>query len=279
MVEWPVYGGSLAAQHYSPLDQINAQNVKDLKVAWRWHGGNFGPNPEMKSETTPIMSAACCTRRRARRATSSRSMPAAGRRCGFGAQATATGSARLRAAHRGAASRTGTMVARSAHLHRDAGLPSVGARRGDRSAEARIRRGGHRGSAHWVAWSDGQRRGRLVVAAARRRRRRRGRPGRRCRRAAEREDSGEARCTRFRCAHRQAALDVSHDSGEGRGRLRHVVTPGSAEYTGNGGAWGPLAADPELGWCICPSRAPRATCTAASVTATTCSRAASSRST
>jgi glucose dehydrogenase len=54
-VEWPVYGGSLAAQHYSPLEQINARNVKDLTVAWRWHGGNFGPSPEMKSETTPLM--------------------------------------------------------------------------------------------------------------------------------------------------------------------------------------------------------------------------------
>ena len=32
-VEWPVYGGSLASQFYSPLDQINARNVKDLKVA------------------------------------------------------------------------------------------------------------------------------------------------------------------------------------------------------------------------------------------------------
>jgi quinoprotein glucose dehydrogenase len=55
IVEWPVYGGSLAAQHYSPLAQIDASNVKDLKVAWRWYGGNFGPNPEMKSETTPLM--------------------------------------------------------------------------------------------------------------------------------------------------------------------------------------------------------------------------------
>jgi quinoprotein glucose dehydrogenase len=55
MVEWPVYGGSLAAQHYSPLDQINASNVKDLKIAWRWYAGNFGPTPEMKSETTPLM--------------------------------------------------------------------------------------------------------------------------------------------------------------------------------------------------------------------------------
>jgi quinoprotein glucose dehydrogenase len=55
IVEWPVYGGSLAAQHYSPLAQIDAGNVKDLKIAWRWHGGNFGPTPEQKSETTPIM--------------------------------------------------------------------------------------------------------------------------------------------------------------------------------------------------------------------------------
>ncbi len=54
-VEWPVYGGSLAAQHYSPLEQINARNVKDLKIAWRWHAGNFGPTPEMKSETKPLM--------------------------------------------------------------------------------------------------------------------------------------------------------------------------------------------------------------------------------
>jgi quinoprotein glucose dehydrogenase len=55
LVEWPVYGGSLAAQHYSPLAQIDARNAKDLKVAWRWYGGNFGPTPELKSETTPLM--------------------------------------------------------------------------------------------------------------------------------------------------------------------------------------------------------------------------------
>jgi quinoprotein glucose dehydrogenase len=30
------------------------------------------------------------------------------------------------------------------------------------------------------------------------------------------------------------------------------LTPGSAEYTGNGGAWGPLAADPELGLVYLP---------------------------
>jgi glucose dehydrogenase len=55
LVEWPVYGGNLASQFYSPLDQIDASNVKDLAVAWSWHAGNFGPNPELKSETTPLM--------------------------------------------------------------------------------------------------------------------------------------------------------------------------------------------------------------------------------
>lgn len=54
-VEWPIYGGSYSAQHYSPLDQVDARNVKDLRVAWRWYAGNFGPNPELKSETTPLM--------------------------------------------------------------------------------------------------------------------------------------------------------------------------------------------------------------------------------
>ncbi len=55
LVEWPVYGGNLAAQHYSPLDQINASNVGNLRVAWRWHADNYGPRPESRSETTPLM--------------------------------------------------------------------------------------------------------------------------------------------------------------------------------------------------------------------------------
>jgi quinoprotein glucose dehydrogenase len=55
LMEWPVYGGNLASQFYSPLDQIGADNVGDLRIAWRWHAGNFGPRPEIKSETTPLM--------------------------------------------------------------------------------------------------------------------------------------------------------------------------------------------------------------------------------
>ena len=55
LVEWPVYGGTLQSQHYSPLSQIDADNVGELRIAWRWFAGNFGPRPEARSETTPLM--------------------------------------------------------------------------------------------------------------------------------------------------------------------------------------------------------------------------------
>ena len=35
-VEWSHYGGNAASQKYSPLDQINKDNVGKLKIAWRW---------------------------------------------------------------------------------------------------------------------------------------------------------------------------------------------------------------------------------------------------
>jgi glucose dehydrogenase len=55
LVEWPVYGGNLHAQHYSPLDQIDPSNVADLEIAWRWSAANFGPRAEGRTETTPLM--------------------------------------------------------------------------------------------------------------------------------------------------------------------------------------------------------------------------------
>ena len=55
LAEWPVYGGSALSQFYSPLDQIDAANVGELRIAWRWYAGNFGPRPEIKNETTPLM--------------------------------------------------------------------------------------------------------------------------------------------------------------------------------------------------------------------------------
>ncbi|HTZ90506.1 MAG TPA: PQQ-binding-like beta-propeller repeat protein [Alloacidobacterium sp.] len=40
--EWPIYGGQLAQDHYSPLEQINRANVKNLAVAWTFNTGETG---------------------------------------------------------------------------------------------------------------------------------------------------------------------------------------------------------------------------------------------
>jgi quinoprotein glucose dehydrogenase len=53
--EWHYYGGDAASTKYSPLDQINKGNVKDLKIAWRWKSENFGSRPEYNLEATPLM--------------------------------------------------------------------------------------------------------------------------------------------------------------------------------------------------------------------------------
>src|SRR5881296_3675794 len=54
-VEWRTYGGDLANTRYSPLDQINASNFKNLEVAWRFKTDNLGPRPEYNLEATPLM--------------------------------------------------------------------------------------------------------------------------------------------------------------------------------------------------------------------------------
>jgi quinoprotein glucose dehydrogenase len=54
-VEWRRTGSDGGNTRYSPLDQINAANVKNLQIAWVWHSDNFGSQPEIKNETTPIM--------------------------------------------------------------------------------------------------------------------------------------------------------------------------------------------------------------------------------
>ena len=58
-VEWPVYGGDQAGTKYSPLTQINKDNVRDLRVAWEWKTGDvtrpeFGTRPGM-FQNTPLM--------------------------------------------------------------------------------------------------------------------------------------------------------------------------------------------------------------------------------
>ncbi len=51
--DWPVYLGSADAIHYSPLDQINRTNVKDLQVAWTYETGDAFPDSEM--ECNPLI--------------------------------------------------------------------------------------------------------------------------------------------------------------------------------------------------------------------------------
>jgi len=40
--EWKEYLGGPERNHYSPLDQINKNNVQQLKIAWEYHTGDSG---------------------------------------------------------------------------------------------------------------------------------------------------------------------------------------------------------------------------------------------
>jgi quinoprotein glucose dehydrogenase len=53
--EWRTYGGDLGNTRYSALDQINASNFNKLQIVWSLKTGNFGPEPEYRFESTPLM--------------------------------------------------------------------------------------------------------------------------------------------------------------------------------------------------------------------------------
>ncbi len=52
--DWPDHHGNKFAQRYSPLDQINADNVADLEIAWTFNTEKFGPSPEFNNPSTPL---------------------------------------------------------------------------------------------------------------------------------------------------------------------------------------------------------------------------------
>ena len=54
-VDWSEFNGNLAAQRYAPIDQINASNVGQLTIAWRRQAGVFGPAPELKNVSSPLV--------------------------------------------------------------------------------------------------------------------------------------------------------------------------------------------------------------------------------
>src|SRR5262245_7179074 len=61
--EWPAYGGTYAAARYSPLTQINRDNAKNLRVAWRWKSPDAAVRaakpdtiaPSFSNQATPLM--------------------------------------------------------------------------------------------------------------------------------------------------------------------------------------------------------------------------------
>ncbi len=52
--DWTYYTADIHGTKYSPLDQINAANFKNLEVAWRFKTDNLGTRPEYKLEGTPL---------------------------------------------------------------------------------------------------------------------------------------------------------------------------------------------------------------------------------
>ncbi len=53
--EWRFFGGDTGATRYSPANEINAGNVRDLRVAWRWSARNFGPRPALQMQVSPLI--------------------------------------------------------------------------------------------------------------------------------------------------------------------------------------------------------------------------------
>lgn len=54
-VGWSAYRGDNHGLAYSPAALITRDNVDRLEIAWRWSGANFGPTPEARNITTPLM--------------------------------------------------------------------------------------------------------------------------------------------------------------------------------------------------------------------------------
>ena len=63
--DWPAYGRTQGGVRYSPLTQINDQNVKDLKVAWTFRTGDLKKRailakPPTKSRQSKLATTCIC---------------------------------------------------------------------------------------------------------------------------------------------------------------------------------------------------------------------------
>ena len=281
-VEWRFYGGNLAAQRYSPLDQINRDNAAKLTVAWRFATGNFGPRPEQRNEATPLMIDGVLYTTDWYHAQRRRDRPRDGR------DAVDVARDRRRGALRGGAAqdirprpfaigRTGRATSVCSSSRR----ASISSRSiSIRAAGAGLRRERRRRSDAGRA-RRGQRRfeHRQQLARARRRRRRRRRARARGRDATAVESELEGRRARLRRAHRQAALDLPHDSGRAASpvtRPGSTAPPSTPATPAFGRRWRRI---PSLGSSICRRRRRCPISTAASGPATISTATASCAST
>ncbi|MBI1340462.1 PQQ-binding-like beta-propeller repeat protein [bacterium] len=53
--EWPYWGGSPHSTRYSPLRQIDLNNVDKLEIAWRWSADTSGSGESSNYKSTPLM--------------------------------------------------------------------------------------------------------------------------------------------------------------------------------------------------------------------------------
>jgi len=53
--EWRFYRADSGGTRYSPLSEVNRDNVSELEIVWQWRSDNFGPEPELRGQTTPLM--------------------------------------------------------------------------------------------------------------------------------------------------------------------------------------------------------------------------------
>ena len=53
--EWRAYAGDPGSTKYSPLDQIDKDNAKNLRIAWRFRTDNLGPRPDFNMQSVPLV--------------------------------------------------------------------------------------------------------------------------------------------------------------------------------------------------------------------------------
>ena len=62
--DWPAYGRTQEGVRYSPLNQINDKNVKNLKVAWTYHTGEVKTDNDSSETTNQVIISKCNSKRR-----------------------------------------------------------------------------------------------------------------------------------------------------------------------------------------------------------------------